>query len=193
VADRFAVIALAGEMAIAYGLLPWEPGTALADCRCSMANGSPVSAEGMPKIARSWPASSTLSTSTAAAAFSDVDAPEADTKVFNRAGYWEVVANKRLFLFNKSALIEAAHGFGLTRVIKALEVGGALAKRDTDRDSRKTKKYRIPPADLRGCTSSTRKPWTAKAVPPTSTTTKRMPEFTGTYKRGEQGEQGNSQ
>lgn len=33
VADRFAVIALAGEMAIAYGLLPWVPGTALADCR----------------------------------------------------------------------------------------------------------------------------------------------------------------
>lgn len=33
VADRFAVIALAGEMAIAYGLLPWTPGTALADCQ----------------------------------------------------------------------------------------------------------------------------------------------------------------
>ena len=29
-------------------------------------------------------------------------------------------------------------------MVKALEVGGALAKRDTDRDSRKTKKYRIP-------------------------------------------------
>ena len=64
--------------------------------------------------------------------------------MFNRAGYWELVAGKRLYLFNKSALIEAAHGFGLTRVVKALEVGGALAKRDTDRDSRKTKKYRIP-------------------------------------------------
>lgn len=30
-ADRFAVIALAGEMAIAYGLLPWPVGTALGD------------------------------------------------------------------------------------------------------------------------------------------------------------------
>jgi hypothetical protein len=29
-------------------------------------------------------------------------------------------------------------------VVKALEVAGALAKRDTDRDSRKTKKYRLP-------------------------------------------------
>lgn len=54
------------------------------------------------------------------------------------------MAGKRLYLFNKSALIEAAHGFGLTRVVKAIEVGGALAKRDTDRESRKTKKYRIP-------------------------------------------------
>lgn len=33
VADRFAVIALAGEMAIAYGLLPWAPGSALTDCQ----------------------------------------------------------------------------------------------------------------------------------------------------------------
>lgn len=32
VADHFAVIALAGEMAIAYALLPWAPGSALADC-----------------------------------------------------------------------------------------------------------------------------------------------------------------
>ena len=76
--------------------------------------------------------------------FSNVDDQTVDAKVFNRAGYWETVGQKRLYLFNKSALIEAAHGFGLTRVIKALEVGGALTKHDTDRDSRKTKKYRIP-------------------------------------------------
>ena len=50
---------------------------------------------------------------------------------------------KRLYLFNKSALVEAAHGYGLSRIIKALEGAGAIAKRDTDR-KRHTKKYRLP-------------------------------------------------
>ncbi|MNP57062.1 hypothetical protein D3C76_1518490 [compost metagenome] len=67
-----------------------------------------------------------------------------DSKVFNRAGYWEVSLGKRLYLFNKSALVEAANGYGLSRVVKALDGVGAFAKRDTDRDSRKTKKYRLP-------------------------------------------------
>ena len=75
--------------------------------------------------------------------FSDVDALEVDARVHNRAGYWELMAGKRLYLFNKLALTEAA-GHGLARVVKALEGAGALATHDTDRDSRKTKKYRIP-------------------------------------------------
>lgn len=50
---------------------------------------------------------------------------------------------KRLYLFNKSALTEAAHGHGLNRVIKALEGAGFLAKRDADR-KRSTKNYRLP-------------------------------------------------
>ncbi|CAI8773444.1 hypothetical protein ALP99_102866 [Pseudomonas syringae pv. tomato] len=50
---------------------------------------------------------------------------------------------KRLYLFNKSAIVDAAHGHGLSRVIKALEAGGMLARRDTDSEIRKTKKYRI--------------------------------------------------
>ncbi|MDZ4326586.1 MAG: DUF927 domain-containing protein [Pseudomonas sp.] len=144
VADRFAVIALAGEMAIAYGLLPWEPGTALADCRLLYGEWLSRVGGGNAEDRQILAGIIDFIDKHSSSRFSDVDATEVDAKVFNRAGYWEVVAGKRLFLFNKSALIEAAHGFGLTRVIKALEVGGALAKRDTDRDSRKTKKYRIP-------------------------------------------------
>jgi hypothetical protein len=48
---------------------------------------------------------------------------------------------KRLYLFNKPALIEAAHGYGFNRVIKALEGAGALGRRDNGRN---TKNYRLP-------------------------------------------------
>ena len=144
VADRFAVIALAGEMAIAYGLLPWTPGSALADCQLLYSEWLSRVGSGNAEDRQILAGILDFIDKHGSSRFSDVDAPEVDAKVFNRAGYWEVVAGKRLYLFNKSALTEAAHGHGLTRVVKALEGAGAIAKRDTDRDSRKTKKYRLP-------------------------------------------------
>lgn len=144
VADRFAVIALAGEMAIAYGLLPWTPGSALADCQLLYGEWLSRVGSGNAEDRQILAGILDFIDKHGSSRFSDVDAPEVDTKVFNRAGYWEVVAGKRLYLFNKSALTEAAHGHGLTRVVKALEGAGAIAKHDTDRDSRKTKKYRLP-------------------------------------------------
>ena len=144
VADRFAVIALAGEMAIAYGLLPWSPGSALADCQLLYGEWLSRVGSGNAEDRQILAGVLDFIDKHGSSRFSDVDAPEVDAKVFNRAGYWEVVAGKRLYLFNKSALTEAAHGHGLARVVKALEGAGAIAKHDTDRDSRKTKKYRIP-------------------------------------------------
>lgn len=144
VADRFAVIALAGEMATAYGLLPWTPGSALADCQLLYGEWLSRVGSGNAEDRQILAGILEFIDKHGSSRFSDVDAPEVDAKVFNRAGYWEVVAGKRLYLFNKSALTEAAHGHGLTRVVKALEGAGAIAKHDTDRDSRKTKKYRLP-------------------------------------------------
>lgn len=144
VADRFAVIALAGEMAIAYGLLPWTPGSALTDCQLLYGEWLSRVGSGNAEDRQILAGILEFIDKHGSSRFSDVDAPEVDAKVFNRAGYWEVVAGKRLYLFNKSALTEAAHGHGLTRVVKALEGAGAIAKHDTDRDSRKTKKYRLP-------------------------------------------------
>ncbi len=144
VADRFAVIALAGEMAIAYGLLPWPPGTALADCQLLYGEWLSRVGGGNAEDRQILAGILDFIDKHGSSRFSDVEDQTPDTKVFNRAGYWEVVGTKRLYLFNKSALTEAAHGHGLARVVKALESAGALAKHDTDRDSRRTKKYRLP-------------------------------------------------
>lgn len=144
VADRFAVIALAGEMAIAYDLLPWTQGSALADCQLLYGEWLSRVGSGNAEDRQILAGILDFIEKHGSSRFSNVDAPEADAKVFNRAGYWELVAGKQLYLFNKSALTEAAHGHGLTRVVKALEGAGAIAKHDTDRDSRKTKKYRLP-------------------------------------------------
>lgn len=142
VADRFAVIALAGEMAIAYNLLPWPKGTSLADSLTlyrewleRVGNGNAEDRQILASIA-------SFIERHGSSRFSGISDGEIDTRVHNRAGYWEIEPRRRLYLFNKSGLLEAAAGFGLERVIKALEAAGALAKRDTD--GRRTKKYRLP-------------------------------------------------
>ncbi|UUC19760.1 DUF927 domain-containing protein [Pseudomonas asiatica] len=143
VADRFAVIALAGEMAIAYGLLPWTPGTALADCQ--LLYGEWLSRVGGGNAEDRQILSGILDfiDKHGSSRFSDVNDQTPDTKVFNRAGYWKVSGGKQLYLFNKSALIEAAHGYGLSRIVKALDGASAIAERGADR-KRHAKKYRVP-------------------------------------------------
>ncbi len=144
VADRFAVIALAGEMAIAYGLLPWPEGSALKDCQL-------LYGEWLDKVGGGNAEDRQILTGIldfidrhGSSRFSDIQDSTEDIKVFNRAGYWEILpCGKRLYLFSKSGLNEAAPGYGLSRVVMALDAVGAIAKRDTDR-KRNTKKQRLP-------------------------------------------------
>ncbi|WP_089169014.1 DUF927 domain-containing protein [Azotobacter chroococcum] len=145
VADRFAVIALAGEMAIAYGLLPWPVGTGLADSLLlyrewldRVGSGNAEDRQILASIAR-------FIERHGDSRFSSVHAAETDSRVTNRAGYWEDEPGRRLYLFNTSGLQEAAHGFGLARIVTALDTAGAIAKRDIEKGrTRNTKKYRTP-------------------------------------------------
>ena len=145
VADRFAVVALAGEMAIAYGLLPWPVGTSLKDSLLlyrewleRVGSGSAEDRQILASLAR-------FIERHGDSRFSDVHASEADSRIRDRAGYWEDEPGRRLYLFNTSGLQEAAHGFGLARIVTALDTAGAIAKRDIEKDrTRNTKKYRLP-------------------------------------------------
>lgn len=141
VADRFAVIALAGEMAIAFGLLPWTQGSALADCQLLYDEWLSRVGSGNAEDRQILAGILDFIAKHGSSRFSDVNASGDDARVLNRAGYWELSMGKRLYLFNKSALVEAAHGYGFNRVVKALEGAGALAICDS---GRKAKNYRLP-------------------------------------------------
>lgn len=149
VADRFAVIALAGEMAIAYQLLPWAPGSALADCLLLYGEWLARVGSGNAEDRQILAGISDFIDKHGSSRFSDINEAMIDTRVHNRAGYWELVGDRRLYLFNKPALIEAANGYGLARIVKALEGVGGLARRDSDR-KRHTKKYRLPGGGFAG-------------------------------------------
>lgn len=146
IADRFSVIALAGEKAIEYGLLPWPVGTCLQHCQslygewlCKVGIGSAEDRQILAAVAD-------FIDRHGGSRFSDVKASDADVTVRDRAGYWEAMSggtDGRLYLFNRSGLAEAAHGYSFERIIRALESVDALAKRDSD-GNRNSKKYRLP-------------------------------------------------
>ena len=141
VADRFAIIALAGEMAITYDLLPWATGSALTDCQLLYVEWLSRVGSGNAEDRQILSSVSDFIAKHGDSRFTNVNDQTPDTKVHNRAGFWELSMGKRLYLFNKPALTEAAHGYGFNRVIKALEGAGALGRRDIGRN---TKNYRLP-------------------------------------------------
>lgn len=143
VADRFAVIALAGELAIAHSLLPWPVGTSLADSLMLYREWLDRVGNGNAEDRQILAGITSFIERHGSSRFSDVHARETDIRVINRAGYWEIEPQRQLYLFYKSGLLEAAAGFSLSRIVKALDAAGAIAKRDTDRQ-RNTKKYRLP-------------------------------------------------
>lgn len=60
--------------------------------------------------------------------FTDIDDTSEAPKAFDRAGYYENVDGKRLFLFNASGLRDSAKGFPKRRIIQALVEAGALTQ-----------------------------------------------------------------
>jgi uncharacterized protein (DUF927 family) len=145
VADRFAIMALAGELAIEHNLVGWPEGTATKACRqlfnewlARMGDGNAEDRQILRGIAD-------FIALHGDSRFSDVHAQHANITVRDRAGYYEVESDKRLYLFNAPALLEAASGFSRERIVRALVSAEALAKFDQEaKGTRLMKRYRTP-------------------------------------------------
>ncbi|MES2820122.1 MAG: DUF927 domain-containing protein [Pseudomonadota bacterium] len=145
VADRFAIMALAGEQTIAQGLLAWPVGTALAACRQLFTEWLQRMGDGNSEDRQILRGVADFIALHGDSRFSDARAEHANLTVRDRAGYYLVNDDKRLYLLNGPALIEAASGFGKERIVLALEAVGALAKTDSEsQQGRHQKRYRLP-------------------------------------------------
>ncbi|WP_417791947.1 DUF927 domain-containing protein [Stutzerimonas xanthomarina] len=128
-AERFALVAMAGELAISFGILPLPAGTA----RDSMSELFEVWRAGRGEgpsedrqILRS------IGDFVARHGGSHFQSAAAGSEpVRDRAGLWVDAADGgRLYLFNRPGLEEAAKGYDLGRVVQALDSAGAIAKRE---------------------------------------------------------------
>lgn len=153
-AERFALVALAGELAIKFGVLPLPAGhiqaamLALFDLWRAGRGAGPSEDRQILKSIADFIARH------GDTRFSGVDDPHGEAR--DRAGYWEDAPSGRLFLFNRPGLEEAAKGYDLARVVLALDSVGAIAKRDTGKhqalkrlpDGSRQKLYFVAPAKL---------------------------------------------
>ena len=143
----FAIVALAGELASLWGILPWQTGTAL--CAAT-------------KLFQTWLADQPLSAASREQAqilkcisdaidthgdsrFSDLNwTPphpnkynEEPPKIHNRLGYWEDTSAGRIYLFTSAGLHEVTKGFDWKRVLRALGEAGAFTEKGSDGEKAK--------------------------------------------------------
>lgn len=154
VAERFAIVALALELAAGMGLLPLEKGAGLASMVGLFEGWRGERGEGPSEDRQILRALADFIDRHGGSRFQSVEAGADEVR--DRAGYWEGTATGRLYLFTRSGLAEAADGFELARVVRALDGVGAIAKRDSGKhqaqkrlpDGSKAKLYFIDPERL---------------------------------------------
>ena len=135
VAARFAVLALAGELATMYDVTGWPEGEAtraavvglrlwlgMRDGKTSDAEGPQVVDQVTEFIERHGDSR-----------FSDADA-ENPQPVRDRAGYWRQRDGERVFLFTAAGMREALRGFDYKRALAHLEQAGMVRAANTRGD-----------------------------------------------------------
>ena len=155
-AGRFALLALAGELATEYGLTGWPEGAALeaaAECskawRAARGRGNDERKQILDRVAD-------FIERHGDSRFSCADANDPDAKTINRAGWWRDDAAGRTFLFHSAGMREAVQGFDFKRALDVLQEAGALPKAGGERArperiaGRPVRLYAIHAAKLRG-------------------------------------------
>lgn len=153
-AERFALVAMAGELAINLGVLPLPAGAARDAMLELFTVWQAGRGQGPSEDRQIVRAIADFIARHGDTRFSSADDPEGEAR--DRAGYWEDSPSGRLYLFNRPGLEDAAKGYDLGRVVLALDSAGAIAKREPGRaqatkrlpSGRKEKLYWIDPAKL---------------------------------------------
>lgn len=132
-AERFALLAMAGELAIEFGILPVPEGEAI---------------KAMLELFSVWRAGRGTGPSEDRHILQSItdfidrhggsrfqSAVSGSDSVRDRAGLWDVSADgSRLYLFNSTGLQEAVPGYDLNRIVLALDSAGAIAKKEAGKN-----------------------------------------------------------
>ncbi|ECK6865813.1 hypothetical protein FSD44_14605 [Salmonella enterica] len=137
-AARFALCALAGEIAVTAGILPWSQGEALTAVRSLFESWAAYRGRGQSedmKILRA------LASFIARNEYRfEGMTPNEYGSIPNRAGWWRASeSGEKILYFAPDTLTEAAPGYDRARVVACLDTAGAITDHD---EGRQTKRIR---------------------------------------------------
>ena len=137
-AGRFAVLALAGELATSYGITGWQTGEATKAAGVGFAAWLSLRAgagHGNSEGGQITDSITSFIERHGDSRFSDADSTDEHRAalVRERAGWWRAAGDEgRVYLFNKDGLREALKGFDFNRALDALQEAGFIAAPGAD-------------------------------------------------------------
>ena len=126
-AGRFAMLALAGEVATEYGITGWPEGAAIEAAAVGFKAWQSTRGHGNDERRQILEQVAGFIARHGDSRFSNDDVNEtSDVMRINRAGWWRDVDGGRVYLFNREGLREAVKGFDFKRALDTLQEAGAL-------------------------------------------------------------------
>lgn len=139
-AARFALLALAGELASEYGITGWPEGEAIKAASVCFKSWHAMRGRGNDERRQILDRVSGFIERHGDGRFSDADG-QGESQLRDRAGWWRGTAEGREYLFTADGMREALKGFDFGRALDALQEAGALPVPGAD--GKRAKFYRI--------------------------------------------------
>ena len=139
-ASRFALLALAGEVATEYGITGWPEGEAIKAAAEGFRAWRAMRGKGNDERRQILERVSGFIERHGSGRFSDADAAS-EAPLRDRAGWWKETNDSREYLFTAEGMREALKGFDFNRALDVLQQAGALPAPGAD--GKRAKFYRI--------------------------------------------------
>ncbi|HUW81023.1 MAG TPA: DUF927 domain-containing protein, partial [Acidocella sp.] len=140
-AGRFALLALAGEVATEYGITGWPEGAAIGAAAEGFKAWRSMRGRRNDEPRQILEQISGFIERHGDSRFSNADANASDDAMrINRAGWWREENGGRVYLFNAEGLREALKGFDFKRALDTLQEAGALPKGDASGERAKAQR-----------------------------------------------------
>lgn len=135
-ASRFALYAMAGELAIKADIVPWKQGSALDACKVMFEQWLQMRGDGATEHKQILQTVSDYILKYGDSRFTDKGSDEPPR--YDRAGWFMDGPGGRVFLFTSATLKEAGGNYDFKRILDALDSAGWIVEHDEGKRSKKT-------------------------------------------------------
>lgn len=140
-AGRFALVALAGEVATEYGITGWPEGAAIEAAAEGFKAWRSSRGRGNDERRQILECVSSFIERHGDSRFSNADGSNSDDVIrINRAGWWRGDGGGRVYLFNADGMREALKGFDFKLALDVLQEAGALPNADASGERAKAQR-----------------------------------------------------